>query len=70
MKIVGVHGFNVRDKGARSIDALGDMLVHDIPDAIYDADSADYDCYGLLKVRFRSKPAVKRIADDFSSTNK
>lgn len=63
MRIVGVHGFNVRDKGLRSIDALGNSLASNVPDIYYDADGADYGFYGLWKVRFRSKPAVRRIAE-------
>ena len=59
MKIVLVHGFNVRDGGRRSIDQLADSLRrrgHTV-----DTDTADYGWHGLIKVRFFHGSAVRRI---------
>lgn len=50
MRIVLIHGFNVRDKGARSIDTLAPLFRefgHEV-----DTDSADYGFQWLVKVRF------------------
>lgn len=62
MKIVIVHGFNVRDGGKGSIDRLAPYLLTKYPDANVDIDGADYGHHGLIKVRFFSSEAVARIA--------
>lgn len=62
LKIVIVHGFNVKDGGKGSIDRLAPWLRQKYPRANIDTDSADYGWHGLLKVRFFWRTAVKRIA--------
>lgn len=60
MRIVLVHGFNVRDGGARSIDKLAPFLRaagHEV-----DVDEADYGWFSFLAVRLRKHSAVVRIA--------
>lgn len=61
IKIVLVHGFNVFDGGKLSIDVLIPYLRQQFPNCFIDKDEADYK-HGLIKVRFFSKSAVKRIA--------
>jgi hypothetical protein len=61
MKIVLVHGFNVRDAGKNSIDKLAPYLEaagHEV-----ETDAADYGHYSLFMVRFRKHKAVLRIAN-------
>lgn len=58
-RIVLIHGFNVRDAGARTVDQLASYLRrrgHSV-----DTDSADYGYYSLLMVRLFSVNAVERI---------
>lgn len=60
MRIVAVHGFNVRDGGYRTVDSFGPVLRsrgHE-----YDTDSGDYGLHDLIRVRFFHKDAVERIA--------
>jgi len=60
MKIVLVHGFNVRDGGANSLDKLAPYLQaagHEV-----EVDRADYGFFSLWAVRFRKHSAVRRIA--------
>ena len=60
MKCVLIHGFNVKDGGARTVDKLAPYLIeagHEV-----DLDEADYGYYSLLAVRFRKHRAVMRIA--------
>jgi len=52
MKIVLIHGFNVRDKGRGSIDKLKPYLKKTFPDALIDNDSADYGWDFLLKANY------------------
>ena len=52
MKIVLLHGFNVRDGGKGSIDKLEPFLKKEFPDAIIDKDSADYGRSLLLKTNY------------------
>lgn len=59
MKIVLVHGFNVSDKGARTVDRLAPFFP---PHWKVEKDEADYGLFGLWKVRFRKHSAVRRIA--------
>lgn len=62
-----VHGYNVRDKGWRTIDGLGPWLEkrgHTV-----DTDSADYGWHGLIKVRFFHQEAVDRIARALGSAD-
>ena len=59
MRIVLVHGFNVKDGGAGSIDRLAPHLEkrgHEV-----ECDEADYGYYDLIKVRFAKYSAVRRI---------
>lgn len=60
MKIVLVHGFNVRDGGTQTIDRLAQPLRQ--AGHIVDMDSADYGWHFFFSVRFRHKKDVKRIA--------
>jgi hypothetical protein len=60
MKIVLVHGFNVRDGGQRTVDRLAPYLVkagHTV-----DKDNADYGFFSLWMVRLKKHSAVLRIA--------
>ena len=59
MRLVLVHGFNVRDGGANTVDRLAPYFVrrgHQV-----DIDDADYGYFGLWAVRFRKRSAVVRI---------
>lgn len=61
-RVVLVHGFNVRDGGAATIDRLANGLLrrgHQV-----DTDQADYGWHDLVKVRFRilHRDAINRIA--------
>lgn len=61
MRIVLIHGFNVRDGGAQTIDKLRPYLEqagHEV-----ECDAADYGFFGLWAVRFRKHGAVLRIAN-------
>lgn len=69
IKVVFVHGFNVRDKGRKTIDALLPYFRKMYPNAFLDKDNADYGWHGLIKVRFHHKPAVKRIAKAISNAD-
>ena len=60
MKIVLIHGFNVRDGGTRTVDQLAPTL--EARGHTTDKDSADYGYHDLLKVRFNHTDAVNRIA--------
>jgi len=60
MRIVLVHGFNVRDGGAETVDKLDPGLTalgHQV-----EKDEADYGYYDFWKVRFAKYSAVRRIA--------
>ena len=48
MKIVLIHGFNVRDKGKGTIDKLEPLFKKEFPLAKIDKDSADYGWIGLF----------------------
>lgn len=48
MKIVLIHGFNVRDKGKGTIDKLEPLIRKEFPLAQIDKDSADYGWIGLF----------------------
>lgn len=52
MKIVMIHGFNVKDKGRGSVDRLVAPLMERLPGADFDMDTADYGWHFLLRVRF------------------
>ena len=52
MKIVELHGFNVKDKGVGSIGRLRKPLLKAFPDAQYDADNADYGRDLLLRANY------------------
>ena len=58
-RIVLIHGFNVKDGGAKTIDRLAPYLI----EAGYfcDIDEADYGFFNLLAVRFRKHSAIRRI---------
>lgn len=67
MRIVLVHGFNVRDSGRRSIDQLAGYLRrrgHSV-----DTDTADYGWHGLVMVRFFYGGAVRRIRKALSNAD-
>jgi hypothetical protein len=68
IKIVIVHGFNVYDGGAGSIDRIIPYLLQMFPNAVIDADNTDYK-HGLIKVRFFSKKTVSKIADTISDAD-
>ncbi|MHC4883344.1 MAG: hypothetical protein ACYTCV_12240, partial [Planctomycetota bacterium] len=61
MKIGLVHGFNVRDGGARTVDMLAPRL--EDKGHVTDKDTADYGHHDLIDVRFRSKKTIQRIAE-------
>lgn len=71
LRIVLVHGFNVRDAGERSIDQLAWPLRHLGHEA--DTDSADYGYFGLLGVRFfrgkRRREALGRLEQAFDTAD-
>ena len=48
MKIVLIHGFNVKDKGKGTIDKLEPFLKKEFPFANIDKDSSDYGWIGLF----------------------
>ena len=52
MKIVELHGFNVKDKGKGSIGLLREPLLKEFPEAQYDADGADYGRTLLIKTNY------------------
>ena len=56
-RVVLVHGYNVRDKGKRSIDKLAPYLEWQGWDV--DTDSADYGWWGLFMIYFRDKKKVE-----------
>jgi hypothetical protein len=58
-RVVLVHGFNVRDKGKRSIDTLAPHLER--LGWQVDKDEADYGWIGLLGVRLFKRKIVKRL---------
>lgn len=61
MKFVLVHGFNVKDGGANSVDRLAPYLTeagHEV-----DKDEADYGYFSLFMVRLRKHRAILRIAE-------
>lgn len=60
MKIVLVHGFNVRDGGENTVDRLAPFLVK--AGHMVEKDSADYGYFSLWMVRLRKHSAVLRIA--------
>ena len=67
MKVVLIHGFNVRDGGANTVDRLAPYLEaagHEV-----EIDEADYGFYNLFKVRFRKHSAVLRIAGALDSAD-
>jgi hypothetical protein len=59
MRVVLVHGFNVRDKGARTVDRLVPFLPKNWD---IDTDTADYGFFNLWMVRFARRKAIRRIA--------
>lgn len=64
MKIVLIHGFNVKDNGKGSIDRLVAPLLKRLPQAKFDCDSADYGWHFLFRVHFFYwfGGTIKRIA--------
>ena len=60
MKIVLVHGFNVKDGGANTVDKLAPFLIK--AGHYVEIDEADYGYYKLAAVRLRKHSAVLRIA--------
>ena len=61
MRIVLVHGFNVRDFGKRSVDRLAPWFEN--WGFVVDTDEADYGWFGLLSVRLFKQPAIDRITN-------
>ena len=66
-RVILVHGFNVRDGGKDTVDALAPYLIK----AGYycDIDEVDYGYFSLLAVRFRKHSAVRRIANALDSAD-
>jgi len=60
MKIVLIHGFNVKDGGANTVDRLAPGLIK--AGHYCEMDEADYGFFNLWKVRFRKHSAIVRIA--------
>ena len=60
MKIVLIHGFNVRDGGSSTVDRLAPYLIK--AGHHCDIDEADYGWLGLIGVRLRKHAAVRRIS--------
>lgn len=60
MKIVLIHGFNVKDGGENTVDKLAPYLIK--AGHYVEIDEADYGYYKLWMVRFRKHSAVCRIA--------
>ncbi len=58
--IVLVHGFKVRDGGARTVDRLAESLREQ--GHVVDTDTADYGWHFFFSVRFRHDKDVRRIA--------
>lgn len=71
MKIVLIHGFNVKDNGAGSVDRLKPYLQARFPDADIDTDTADYGWDWLFKVHFfyMFGDTIKRIAQALKSAD-
>jgi hypothetical protein len=67
LRVVLVHGFNVRDAGKRTIDTLAEHL--EALGHTVDTDTADYGWHSLFIVRFFFKDAVNRIADAIESAD-
>ena len=65
MKIVLIHGFNVRDKGKGSVDRLEPFLLDAFPGCTIDKDSADYGWVGLFIANWfwRFTKIIDRIAE-------
>ena len=65
MKIVLIHGFNVRDGGKGSIDKLKPFLQDAFPVAEIDTDQADYGWHFLIRANFLSwmGSTIDRIAN-------
>lgn len=59
-RVILVHGFNVRDGGAGTVDKLKPHL--EAAGFEVDTDQADYGYFSLFMVRFAKHPAVRRIA--------
>lgn len=60
MRVVLVHGFNVRDKGVQTVDRLAPFFPKEWK---VDKDQADYGFFNLWMVRFRKRGAIRRIAE-------
>ena len=59
MKFVLVHGFNVRDGGARTVDTLIPLIELDGHDV--DKDEGDYGFFNIWMVRFRKSRTRQRV---------
>lgn len=71
MRIVLIHGFNVRDKGRGTIDRLVLPLRKRLPNAKFDIDSADYGWHFLMRVHlfYWMGGTIKRIAKALENTD-
>ena len=66
-KILLIHGFNVKDGGANTVDKLAPYLEaagHEV-----DKDEADYGYYSLTMVRLQKHKAIARIAGALESAD-
>ena len=71
MNVVTVHGFNVRDNGARTVDQLIPFILESC--YLVDADEADYGYFNLWMIRlFKTKTRARvlyRIAKAFENAD-
>jgi hypothetical protein len=67
MKVALVHGFNVWDRGKKSIDTLAPFFRR-VGDTV-DVDEYDYGLYGLLRVRFVPEETIIRLAKGLQSAD-
>ena len=65
-KVILVHGFNVRDGGARTVDQLAPGLAQ--AGYLVDKDEADYGYFGLWDIRFRNGDNRRRVLHRLANT--
>lgn len=71
MKACLVHGFNVKDAGAGTVDVLASRLLRE--NIAVDVDEADYGYFGLMDIRWRSgnkrRRVLHRLANAFAKAD-